>query len=264
MSKDTSKQGKKKKPKFAARRTIFLDDSSDSSDSSVGSFLLKRNTDMKRGNLKRDDSPKKLPPKEVVTPEMMVVHGRSSATAEEDYNYGREDTTKTSRMMDVTHLKRTWTKVINLTGTSGEPELPGPRLQDIKEANNVYWTYDPRGVPNNKIDTAYYCTDCKCPFHYCAKITFGAVVTTQVEYLIKEEKPDLTYDWLELKFRGVYWTCVHHKMMINKIPFPDGYNFPSFGALPACIELVYLRRLFRKYGEVCDSNRGKVRHILEK
>ena len=214
---------------------------------------------MRKTTSKKAPSPKKAHTKEIgSTPDMIVVHGRSSANREEPYDRGREDTTETSRMMDLTRLKRTWSKVIDLTGNSGKPELPGPRLEEMKESNNVYWTYDPRGVSESEMDTAYYCSQCKCPFHYCAKITFGEIVTKQVEYLLKEEKPIITYDWLELKFRGVYWNCVHHKMMINSIPFPDGYSFPSYGILPSCIELVFLNRLFRKYGQVCDENRDKI------
>ena len=115
------------------------------------------------------------------------------------------------------------------------------------------------------MDTAYYCSQCKCPYHYCAKITFGDVVTRQVEYLLKEknEPSKITYDWLELKFRGIYWNCVHHKIMINSIPFPDGYSFPSYGSLPSCIKLVYLNRLFRKYGKVCDENRDTFKQLFK-
>ena len=247
----------KKKPRLDTKKMVFLEDSSDS-DSSVGSFFLKRTTEMREQNNNQATSLKKTPTKQIVTPpDMTVVYGRSSATREEPYNHGREDTTETSRMMDITHLKKTWSKVIDLTGNSGKPELPGPRLQEMKEQNNVYWTYDPRGVPTREMDTAYYCSQCKCPYHYCAKITFGDVVTRQVEYLLKEknEPSKITYDWLELKFRGIYWNCVHHKMMINSIQFPDGYSFPSYGSLPSCIKLVYLNRLFRKYGKVCDENR---------
>ena len=248
----------KKKPRLVAKKSVFLTESSDS-DSSLGSFFLKRSAEMRQPNSKTATSSKKTPTKETVdTPDMIVVHGRSSATREEPYDLGREDTTKTSRMMDLNRLKRSWSKVIDLTGNSGKPELPGPRLADMKEDNNVYWTYDPRGVATNNMDTAYYCSECKCPFHYCAKITFGEIVTKQVEYLLKEQKPTITYDWLELKFQGAYWNCVHHKMMINNIPFPDSYSFPSYGVLPSCIELVFLNRLFRKYGEVCDENRDKI------
>ena len=256
MSQDTMNVAKKK-PKLVLKKKHFFADSSDS-DSSIGSFFLKRSAEMRRSDNNQATSSKKSPPKEILTPDMIMVNGRSSATREESYDRGREDTTETSRMMDITRLKRTWSKVIDLTGNSGKPELPGPRLADMKEDNNVYWTYDPRGVASDDMDTAYYCSECKCPFHYCAKITFGEIVTKQVEYLLKEQKPTITYDWLELKFRGVYWNCVHHKMMINNIPFPDGYSFPSFGILPSCIELVYLNRLFSKYGEVCDKNRDKV------
>ena len=254
MSEDTNVA--KKKPKLHPQKRVFLDSSD--SDSSVGSFFLKRSAEMRTRTHTTNlaSSSKKTPTKQIlVTPDMSVVHGRSSATREEPYDHGRDDTTETSRMMDVTRLKKTWSKVIDLTGNSGKPELPGPRLLEMKEQNNVYWTYDPRGVPTSEMETAYYCSQCKCPFHYCAKITFGDVVTRQVEYLLKEQKPKVTYDWLELKFRSVYWNCVHHKMMINSIPFPDGYSFPSYGVLPSCIELVYLNGLFRKYGKVCDENR---------
>ena len=135
----------KKKPKLDAKKMVFLDDSSDS-DSSVGSFFLKRTAEMRQvQNSNQATSSKKpsTPKRILVTPNLTVVHGRSSATREEPYDRGRQDTTETSRMMDLTRLKRSWTKVIDLTGTSGKPELPGPRLEDMKEENNVYWTYDP-------------------------------------------------------------------------------------------------------------------------
>jgi hypothetical protein len=245
---------KKKKPKlFTQKHQVFLCDSSDS-DSSVGSFFLKKRNSSSCTSVKR--SP---PVQEVSTPDMTVVHNRSSARREEAYDYGRADTTETSRMMDVTRLKKSWTKVIDLTGTSDEPELPGPLFSEMKEQNNVFWVYDPRGVPISKLDTAYYCPQCKCPFHYCAVITFGDVVTTQVEFLLVNQLDPkmLTYDWLEKQFRAVYWSCVHHKMMMNSIPFPRDYNFPSNGILPACIEKSHLKKLFIKYGAKCDKNRGK-------
>ena len=135
----------KKKPKLDAKKMVFLDDSSDS-DSSVGSFFLKRTAEMRQvQNSNQATSSKKpsTPKRILVTPNLTVVHGRSSATREEPYDRGRQDTTEASRMMDLTRLKRSWTKVIDLTGTSGKPELPGPRLEDMKEENNVYWTYDP-------------------------------------------------------------------------------------------------------------------------
>ena len=157
MSEDTPNIVKKK-PKLDAKKMIFLDDSSDS-DSSVGRFFLKRTAEMRQTqNNNQVSSSKKPSTKQIVTPDMTVVHGRSSATREEPYDRGREDTTETIRMMDVTRLKRTWTKVIDLTGNSGKPELPRPRLEDMKEHNNVYWTYDPRGVATSEMDTAYYCS----------------------------------------------------------------------------------------------------------
>jgi hypothetical protein len=253
-----SKEVKKKKSKLRKKETIFLDDSSSDSDLSVGSFFLKRSADMKKAESNCSSASKKRPSEVVVTPDMSIVHGRPGATSPEAYDNSRQDTTETSRMMDITRLKRTWTKVVDLTGTSGELELPGPTLADMKEQNNVFWTYDLRGVPTSDIDTAYFCPECKCPYHYCAKITYGEVVTRQVEWLLKNNPPShLTYDWLDLKFRGVYWNCVYHKMLFNNIPFPDGYHFPSFGLLPTCIEKKYLRKLFNKYGERCDKNRHR-------
>ena len=235
------------------REITFL---SDSSDSSFGSFF-----ERKRAKLdaeRKSFAKKKTPPLFISTPTLAVV-GRTSATMAEHYDHSREDTTETSRMMDLTRGRRTWSKVIDLTNDTTTNLLPGPRLQDMVDKNHVYWTYDPRGVHSSDVDTAHYCSECKCPYHYCAKLTYGDLVTDQVEYLLKEmnDPSKITYELIQTKFRGIYWNCVHHKMMMNSIPFPDGYKFPTNGVLPSCISLCNLNKLFRRYGQICDENRDK-------
>jgi hypothetical protein len=240
----------KKKLKLG-KNCVFLSDNSDS-DSSVGSFFLKRTTEMRKNRNNTLSVPVKTVPttKQVITPDLTNVHSKSSANRHQDSLNG---------VGDITSLQGRLPKVIDLTGNSGKLELPGPLLADMKEQNNVFWTYDPRGCSTSNLDGAYYCPDCSCPYHYCTQITFGDVVTTQVEFLLKEKNDPtkLTYDWLKKQFRGIYWTCVHHKMMINSIAFPKGYTFPLTGVLPACIELSHLNKLYRKYGAVCSENRDR-------
>jgi len=234
MVKEEEPNIKNEKARSDSKKTIFAVDSSDS-DSSVGSFFLKRSAEM-RGTKKKQKttSTNESPNNHVVTPSTIVIKSSTSA------NKG--------------------SPVIDLTGSTGKPELPGPVLSLLKEQNNVYWTYDPLGIPKEEdLDWAYYCRECRCPFHYCAQHMFGKVVTEQVEYLLKEknEPDDITYDWLKVTFYKVYWDLVHHKKMMNLSPFPPGYTFPTHNCPPACIKLIYMNNLFRKYGKVCSRNRDK-------
>ena len=194
----------------------------------------------------------KKKPKQVVTPAAtkppVTPQDPHKGLSEEDID--RLGTTETSRVVDLIHRRSTWSKVIDLCHeTVHHPGLPGAHLSQMKVQNNVFWTYDPRGVDHSVMDDEFYCVHCHCPYHYCANRVFGEMCTTHLSYLIKQEddERDITTGGMKDTFKVVYWEMVQAKMMMNKVPFPSKYDFSTDEPLPRCIKDGALRSFIREY-----------------
>ena len=128
--------------------------------------------------------------------------------------------------------------IIDLTGSVH------PSMSQIRSTNKLYFTYDPRGQLIKHEDVALFCEDCRCPKEYCAEKVFGELCYNQVEHLVGK----LGFEVIDTQlmviqyFKRSYTEMVHHKMMVNKIPFRN-YNVQRYVHVPECMRLNSLRKI---------------------
>ena len=112
---------------------------------------------------------------------------------------------------------------------------PAP-LSSIRQQNQVFFSYDPRGVSVNNIP-ADYCHDCRCPAPYCADIVFGIHCNQAMERLIgrmgfnyhRREK-DILWD-----YHSHYVNTLEMKLSFNNIRVGN-FSFDRDAELPMCVK----------------------------
>ena len=109
-------------------------------------------------------------------------------------------------------------------------------LEAIREQNQLYFSYDPRGV-SSVIIPEDYCMDCKCPVPYCADKVFGIHCNQYMERLVgrmgfhyhKREK-DILWD-----YHSHYVCMLEMKLSFNNIRVGN-FSFDRDAELPMCVK----------------------------
>jgi hypothetical protein len=82
-----------------------------------------------------------------------------------------------------------------------------PSIESIRLNNNIYFTYDPRGLANNTTLPVGYCRHCRCPEPYCADKMFGKYCYQHMERLVSR----MGFDYYRLE-RDIKWDFISQYM----------------------------------------------------
>lgn len=111
-----------------------------------------------------------------------------------------------------------------------------PSIQEMKNDNQLFYTYDPRGVPEEEVTDAH-CKHCRCPTMYCAEKVFGDFAYKHVEMMVSkrgfeeyEKECDICWEFMES-----YVTHIHSKMVWNGISLSN-VDFDKDIVLPKCMK----------------------------
>ena len=117
-------------------------------------------------------------------------------------------------------------------------------IETIRKENNLYFTYDPRGVENDDDLPKDYCIECRCPTPYCAEKMFGKHLYKYMEILIGR----MGFDYYK-KEKDIHWDILSHyinmlemKLCFNNIALGD-WKLDNHTLLPMCIKQGSYRKL---------------------
>jgi hypothetical protein len=109
-------------------------------------------------------------------------------------------------------------------------------IETIRKENELYFSYDPRGVDNDHELPTGYCQKCRCPDVYCAEKMFGKYLYLLMEKQISrlgfeyyEKEKDILWD-----FSTHYVNLLEMKVCFNNISLGE-YRLESHTIMPMCI-----------------------------
>ena len=114
-----------------------------------------------------------------------------------------------------------------------------PSIETIRNNNDLYFTYDPRGVSLSNIPVGY-CNYCRCPDPYCADKMFGRYCYEYMERLVgrmgfKYYKLETDIKW---DFLTHYKNLLEMKLTFNNILVGD-WKLDKDMEFPKCLRVGY-------------------------
>lgn len=147
-------------------------------------------------------------------------------------------------------IKHTYeTEVIDLTD---DDDIP--LMADIRKNNELFFTYDPRGIWSDR-DKPDYCSECGCPKNYCANTVFGKECMIRSEYiLIGKKKCNVDKMDVLSTLSHVYSDAVQAKARTNMIVDIFEHECYESLLLPNCILEETASVLIKKVTDYKDKN----------
>ena len=122
------------------------------------------------------------------------------------------------------------------------------KIQDLRNTNTLFFSYDPRGKLVKHEESHLFCRDCRCPIEYCSEDVFGKMCYSYVQHLIaklgfEEFKTELD---VQKHYKRTFTELVHSKMKWNNITFHNHNEF-RYVPIPDCMKRASFRGIIDDY-----------------
>ena len=142
--------------------------------------------------------------------------------------------------------------------------LPGATLEMILKEHQLYFTYDPFGLPFPYVLPDGYCTYCRCPLNYCHDVHIAKIPMMLVRKWVRDAgMTSFVMFIVERWFYGVFREQVYAKALVNEIYPPMSFKLKHVH-IPLCVQngtlanlKAWLEECERKYQPLLDGENAK-------